>query len=152
MFPFTAVVNRASNQFFSATSFAENQDGGIGWRNSLNSSKHIKHALAIADNLLEIVLSPNFLLQVYVLGFQLFLQLLYLLQGRLQLVFCCLALEFRGCTCGKNLNQIDRAFIPLHGLVVNDCNVPNNPTAMVQHRNSEIASSSQISKGLVSRK
>src|SRR5215469_10468490 len=152
MLALTTVVNRASNQFLSATRFTQNQDSGVGRCDRLNLAEHINQTFAVANDLLEIVIFTDFFLQVYVLGFELFLQLLHLLQRGSQLVFCSLALQFRCGACREDFHQVDGAFIALHRLVVEDRNVPNNPTLLIQHRNSEIATSPQLSKSLVCRK
>src|SRR5215469_17171824 len=73
MLALAPVVNRASNQFFSAAGFTKNQDSGVGRRDRLNPVEYINQAFAVADDLFEIVFFPNLFLQIYVLCFELFL-------------------------------------------------------------------------------
>ena len=72
MLALATVVNRASNQFFSAAGLTKNQDGGVGGSDRLNPVEYINEAFAVADDLFEIVLFFNLFLQTYVLCFELF--------------------------------------------------------------------------------
>src|SRR5262249_16012411 len=63
---FTAIVNRAGYQLFTATGFAHYEYGRIGRRNSLNFSENVNQGWAVTDDLLKIVLLANFFLEINV--------------------------------------------------------------------------------------
>jgi len=116
-------------------------------RSSRGSEQKVLHS----DDFFKIVLFADLLLQLHVLCFKFFLQRADLRQGGLEFRLGPLTLEFRGRTCGKNLDQIDRARITRHGFVIQNGDVTYDAAFTIKHGHAEVALGSPIRESCVSR-
>ena len=69
------VVDGAGDQLLAGTRLPLDEHGGVGRRDDLDLLQHLLQRRALADDLLEVVLGPDLLFEVQLLGGQLFLQL-----------------------------------------------------------------------------
>src|SRR5262249_24700318 len=73
------------------------------------------------------------------------------LQGRLQLVFSLLPLQFGGGAGSEDLKQVDGPRVGLQWLVIQDCYVADDAVAAVEHGNAEVALCLPIRQDLIER-
>src|SRR5205814_2984313 len=90
--------------------------------------------------------------QIDIFGFEFLLQSLDLLKGTLQFRLCPLTFQFSCCSGGKYFDQIDCARVTIHRLVVKNCDVADDSSLAVEHRNSQVALCSPISQAGIQRK
>ena len=84
-------MNGPGNQFLAGAGFAGDQNVGVGRRNLPDAAHHLANGIAVADDLVKVVLGAQLFLQVRILHFQPVLELLHFLQGLAQFLFCCQA-------------------------------------------------------------
>ena len=69
------VVDRAGDQLLAGAGLALDQHRRVGRRDDLDLLQHLPERRALADDLVEVVLGPNLVFEVQLLGAQLLLQL-----------------------------------------------------------------------------
>ena len=139
-----AAVQGAGDQLLARARLARDQDGGVGAGDAIDFLQHREERAALPDHLVELVLGPDFLLQVHVLGLQAVLQALDLGERLAEFLFRLFSFQFDTGSRRKGLQDRDPQWILGHRLVIDEDHVADDAAGRVPQRHAQEALGVQL--------
>jgi hypothetical protein len=142
-------VNGTSKEFLTGSSLPDDENRRISLRNPFHLIESFEQNWVAADDLIEIVFGPYFLLEVYVFRREPILKRLHFRQCCAQFSFGPLPVELRARTRSECFQNWQAVGTFTHRLVVHHNKIAEDFAGGSQYRNSQVADGSKLGKALV---